>query len=167
MGDALYLVHRPSVWERLGFKGAYVPRPDADEQVPGYAPSWIICETFAYLDWRDRLRVLLSGRFMVQVALKTDVEVRRHSASSAVGVLPPDIMRVKWLGRWDARNRLLRLFRVMWERGQVGDGKGYSVKLSVGLGSTLLHWRRESDGWILAALGVRLHYRWSYGGRFV
>lgn len=163
--NAFYLVHCPTIWERLGFKGAYVPRPNEDEQAPGYAPSWMMCDTFVYLDWRDRLRVLWSGRIMVQVAIKTDVVVHKHSATSAIGILPPAGVRVRWIGRYDPGNRLLRLVRVMWEHGQAGNG-GYSVKLSLGLCPTLFRWLREGDGWLLTVAGIRLHYRRSYGGRF-
>lgn len=76
-------------------------------------------------------------------------------------------VRFKWVIRYDPGNRLLRIGRVMWERGTVGDGQGYSVKLSLGLRPTLFRWRREGDGWLLTVLGVRPHLRRSYGGRFV
>ena len=75
--------------------------------------------------------------------------------------------RVKWVGRWDAGNQLLRLCRVMWTVGQPGDGKGHSVKMSLGLRPSLFRWCRENDGWLLTVLGVRLHLRRSFGGRFV
>ena len=164
--DAFYLVHRPTIWERLGFGACLAPRPDADEHAEGFEPSWIVCTTHVHLDWRDRLRVLVSGHLMVDLALKTDVPVKRHSASSVMGVMPPSEPRVKWVGRLDRGNRLLRLFRVMWSVGQVGDGKGYSAKFSVGLRPTLFRWRREGDGWLLTVLGIRLHMQRSYGGRF-
>jgi hypothetical protein len=76
-------------------------------------------------------------------------------------------MIFKWVGRYDPRNRLLRLCRLVWDRGIVGDGKGYSVKLSLGLRPALLHWRREWDGWLATLFGVRVHFCRSYGGRFV
>lgn len=77
--------------------------------------------------------------------------------------------RTRWkrVMRYDPGNRLLRIGRVMWERGTVGDGQGYSVKLSLGLRPTLFRWLREGDGWLLTVAGVRLHYRRSYGGRIV
>ncbi|WP_424140942.1 hypothetical protein [Roseomonas chloroacetimidivorans] len=77
-------------------------------------------------------------------------------------------LRWKRVGRYDASNRLLRVGRLMWERGVVGDGNGYSAKLSFGLSWRLLPLvRRERDGWLVRVLGLRLHYRRAYGGRFV
>lgn len=75
-------------------------------------------------------------------------------------------MRIKRVMRYDPTARLFRVVRVMWEQGVVGDGKGYSVKMSLGLRPQLWSWHRESDGWILTLLGVRVHWRKSYGGRF-
>jgi hypothetical protein len=59
---------------------------------------------------------------------------------------------------------MVRLFRVMWTRGTVGDGKGYSCKFSVAVRPTLFRWRRELGGWLLTLAGVRLHFDRSYGG---
>ena len=75
-------------------------------------------------------------------------------------------MKLKWVGRYDPSNRLLRIARLIYERGVVGDGKGYSAKFSVGLRPTLFMWRRESDGWLLTILGLRLHHMKAWGGRF-
>ncbi len=69
--------------------------------------------------------------------------------------------------RYDPRNHLLRIGRIMWERGTVGSEGSYSVKLTLGLRPSLLSWRRESTGWLLTVLGLRLHYDRSYGGRHV
>jgi hypothetical protein len=66
--------------------------------------------------------------------------------------------------RYDRRNRLLRLARVVWQRGIAGDGTGYSSKLSLALRPAAFAWRREWDGWLLTVAGVRLHYQRSYGG---
>lgn len=74
-------------------------------------------------------------------------------------------MQCKWIFRRDGS--VLRIVRLMWTRGTVGDGKGYSSKFTIGLCPRLLWYRRECDGWLLWLLGVRLHYRWSYGGIFV
>lgn len=80
--------------------------------------------------------------------------------------------RVKRVLRLDTIQRHFRLFRVMWERGIVGDGKGYSAKLAVGLEARLLRWetsyrvREPRHDWCVTLFGVRIHYARSYGGRF-
>jgi hypothetical protein len=59
--------------------------------------------------------------------------------------------------------------RWTWKRGVVGDGAGYSVKLSIGVWPVLGRWSRtrvwgqitELDATIL---GLRFHYQRSYGG---
>lgn len=68
---------------------------------------------------------------------------------------------------WSPLERKARLFRVMWERGAVGDGKGYSSKLAASFVPKLAEWRRYADGWRLTLAGLSLHYWRSYGGRFV
>jgi hypothetical protein len=73
---------------------------------------------------------------------------------------------LKRVMRYDSDNRMFRLFRIMWERGVVGDGNGYSAKVSLALTPRLFRWQREGDGWLLTFFGLRLHYRRSYGGRF-
>jgi len=43
--------------------------------------------------------------------------------------------RCKWVGRWDANERQLRLFRVMWERFEQGPDpvRCWSHKVSVSI----------------------------------
>ena len=76
-------------------------------------------------------------------------------------------LRARWIGRWDGCGRVLRLTRVMWERGTVGDGRGYSAKLTLGLRPKLFERGEEGCGWLLTVAGLRLHYQRSYGGRHV
>lgn len=71
-------------------------------------------------------------------------------------------MRLKTVFRRDGS--LFRLLRVTWVRGTVGDGQGYSAKLSFGLRPVLFRWRRELFGWIVIICGLRIHYDRSYGG---
>lgn len=75
-------------------------------------------------------------------------------------------IRIKRVMRWDDTIRTLRLCRVMWERGTVGDGQGYSSKLSFALTPKLFRWEREWAGWIVTILGIRIHHKRSYGGIF-
>lgn len=74
-------------------------------------------------------------------------------------------MKLVRVFRYDRSNRLLRIARLVWDRGEVGRG-GYSNKLSIGMRPCLATIRRECDGWIVTFLGVRLHYQRAYGGRF-
>lgn len=79
-------------------------------------------------------------------------DMRRHS------------LRARKLMRYDPGSKMLRVGRVVWQRGEVGDGQGYSTKLTLGLRPALFSWRRESRGWKLIVLGVRVHLDRSYGG---
>lgn len=89
-GGAFYAPpRRRTIWQRLGFGRARAPRPEADEYLEGFAPSWFVVGTYCHLDWRDRLRVLISGNLHVEQAVKTDVLIGRSRAHSAVSVLPP------------------------------------------------------------------------------
>ncbi len=59
------------------------------------------------------------------------------------------------------------LFRVCWETGTPGDGVGYSSKLSLAMSPNwfrVLTWERDDKE--LYLLGLRVHHRRSYGGRF-
>lgn len=69
---------------------------------------------------------------------------------------------------WSPQERLLRLGRIVWARGEPGkpDG-GYSASLSFGLTPKLFRWQRESGGWKLVLAGVRLHKSKSFGGWIV
>lgn len=73
-------------------------------------------------------------------------------------------LRVKRVMRFDEIQRHFRLLRIMWERGTLGGGYGYSVKLAFGLWPRLLGYDRTFS--ILTVLGLRIHYSRSYGGRF-
>jgi hypothetical protein len=76
-------------------------------------------------------------------------------------------MKLKPIFTWDGKKA--RLFRVIWNRGRVGDGKGYSAFLSLGLTPRLAAFSRIASFHELriTLLGLSLHYRRSYGGYFV
>lgn len=77
-------------------------------------------------------------------------------------------LRVKWVGRYDPSARMVRLGRIMWERGTIGDGEGYSAKLSLALRPVLFGWSRTAyPEWMLTVAGLRIHYQRAYGGRHV
>jgi hypothetical protein len=68
--------------------------------------------------------------------------------------------------RWSASERMLRLFRVVWNVGEAGDGRGYSAKVSVGLELRWFYFQREWQAWRLTVCGLHLSHRRHYGGRF-
>ena len=81
------------IWRRLGFGR----RPDfdiidwrCDEQLGGFAPGALVSETFVYVDFLDRLRVLLSGKIYIEVSTKTDALVEHSQSRSTFSVLAPN-----------------------------------------------------------------------------
>lgn len=74
-------------------------------------------------------------------------------------------MKFKRVLRYSPNERMLRLFRLTWDIGEVGFG-GVSHKISVGLQRSLLYFDRECDGWRATLLGFHVSHKRSYGGRF-
>lgn len=77
--------------------GRFFParRVEIPEDLEGYAPSYIMTRVISHLDWKDRLRVLCSGRLAVETQTKTDVVVNKMVSQSVVYVLPPSAGLVK------------------------------------------------------------------------
>lgn len=91
---AYYAEYRRTIWDRLGFRlAARAPRPEHEEEMPGFAPSWFVVGTRIRLDWKDRIRVLVSGNAHVDIAVKTDLMISKSQASSDFAVLPPGAHR--------------------------------------------------------------------------
>ncbi len=77
-------------------------------------------------------------------------------------------MKARLVFRRDGIQGFYRIARMLWTRGTVGDGRGYSAKLSLAVDWRLLDWGRDaSTDWRITLLGVRLHYCRSYGGIMV
>ena len=77
-------------------------------------------------------------------------------------------MKFKRIMRWDSREKKLRLFRIIWNRGEVGDGKGFSACFSVALVRKLFKFDTTIyDQVRVVIFGLSLHYMRSYGGKFV
>lgn len=76
-------------------------------------------------------------------------------------------MRFKSIMRFEPFQRKFRLFRVMWERGMVGDGVGYSAKVVLSLVPAIASYSINSSELRVTLFGLSLHYRRSYGGIFV
>jgi hypothetical protein len=76
-------------------------------------------------------------------------------------------LRWKTILRLDTIQRHFRIGRLAWERGIVGDGDGYSVKLAFGLWPRLFRWQRDARcDTLICIMGLRIHYSRSYGGRY-
>lgn len=73
-------------------------------------------------------------------------------------------LRFKRVLRVDRRARMIRLFRVLWQTGVVGDGRGYSAKLSFAIQAKLFQFERSFGEWLLVFCGLRIHRVRSYGG---
>ncbi len=75
-------------WRWLGFAEKHAARPDVPE-FKDYAEGWQIVASIWLLDWKDRLRVLISGRIMCHTAIKTLPAIERFTNTAAFSVLPP------------------------------------------------------------------------------
>ena len=74
---------------------------------------------------------------------------------------------IKPVFRYSASERMVRLLRLTWDRGNVGDGRGYSNKLSVGLQKSLFYFDKQVCGcWRMTLLGLHLSRQKSFGGHF-
>jgi len=71
-------------------------------------------------------------------------------------------MKLKLVLRVAPWSRHLRLFRVSWPRGLVGEG-GYSTMVSFGLKARIFYFGRDCEGWRIVFLGLRVHYERSRG----
>jgi hypothetical protein len=69
--------------------------------------------------------------------------------------------------RYSPNERVFRVGRLVWDTGNVGDGKGYSTKLSLALTPTLFRWYREPGHvWTLVLFGIRVQRTTAWGGRY-
>lgn len=76
-------------------------------------------------------------------------------------------MTFRWIFRFDAIQRHLRVARITWQRGRVGDGEGYSGKFSIALAPRVFEWSNlAAHDWCFTVFWLRLHYARSYGGVF-
>ena len=82
-----YLEYKPTLWDRLGFGHAYARLEDED--YPEMAEAFLHIDSYVHFDWKDRLRILLSGKVMLAVATKTNVFVEKAISVSSVKVLSP------------------------------------------------------------------------------
>lgn len=76
-------------WQRVANRFYPQHHEPAPEDLDGFAPSYMVTDVYVVLDWKDRLRLLVSGRLRVETRTKTDVIVRKTESTSVVNVLPP------------------------------------------------------------------------------
>lgn len=76
-------------WGALGF-GRNSARPPEDFKPEGMAEGYFIVATVTNWDWLDRLRILVSGRTHTEIAVVSDVMVRKMISFGANGVLKPN-----------------------------------------------------------------------------
>lgn len=76
-------------------------------------------------------------------------------------------LRFKRVMRRDGIQGHFRLFRAMWETGNVGDGDGHSNMVSVAAQPKLFGFERHGYAWMVIICGLRIHRKRSFGGRFV
>lgn len=77
----------PSLRERINWWLGFRVRPDMPG-IPDGVPYSSLCAT-AFLDWGDRLRLLVSGWLIFQCRLLTVPELERLHAECATCVAPP------------------------------------------------------------------------------
>lgn len=73
-------------------------------------------------------------------------------------------MKYKNVMTWDSGQKKFRVFRFLWQRGIVGDGFGYSAKLSFSIVAKLFSFTRGMFGWRLTVLGLQIHHLKAFGG---
>lgn len=73
-------------WSRLMYRlFPPAPRPRID----GDARTFLTTNIYVSVDWRDRVRLLVSGRAFIQVVTYTDIEVQQAESVSAFSVEAP------------------------------------------------------------------------------
>lgn len=68
-------------------------KPGGDDGDPAFAPGEAITGCNVTLDWKDRLRLLVSGRFNVETRLRTDVPVARMASRVQFNATPPKFLQ--------------------------------------------------------------------------
>ena len=79
-------------------------------------------------------------------------------------------MKIKFVNRYDKCARILRLFRVVWHNEKPYEkikGQWLSKKFSMALSPKLFNIQNKPDSFSICILGLRFHYKISYGGYLV
>lgn len=75
------------LWWRLGF-GARV-QPSLGPPKEGFSDSYVHAGIYFDVTWRDRLRILVSGKLYIGIAVRMDVAPTKVETISNLSVLPP------------------------------------------------------------------------------
>ncbi len=88
-------LRRPWTWkDKLRCK-LFPPQHCGLPEAPPTHKDVLVCRVTSELSWRDRLRVLATGRIRVESRTVTENLIGRHITRSVFSALPP-----KW---WDSR----------------------------------------------------------------
>jgi hypothetical protein len=66
------------------------PQGDDIFDLEGYAEGFVNIECCTHVDFRDRLRLLISGKVTQRILVKTDVVVGKVMSISTFSVMPPN-----------------------------------------------------------------------------
>ena len=66
-------------------------------------------------------------------------------------------MKLRWIGRVNRREKMVRVCSVLW--GTHPKDGGHKRRLSVALWPRLFKFWREYDAWFLTIAGVRVHFK--------
>lgn len=86
MNQELCQEFKPTLRFKLGrllFPSTHKPKIENDNR------TYITTQIHARVDWLDRLRLLISGRFKVEVITYTDIEVKEAESVSSFEVQAP------------------------------------------------------------------------------
>ena len=110
-------------------------------------------------DWQKRTKSMQCHNDLAEIIQVSPIS---HKGTTAMKF---HNLKYKSVFRVDTIQRHFRLFRFLWQRGVVGDGSGYSAKLSVGFVAQIISFNRDTKtDWQVVLTGVRIHYCRSYGG---
>ncbi len=73
---------KPTIWHRLGFGHAGIAPWNDDDDA-----HYIVNDTVVVFDWRDRLRILVTGRIHVTARTRTETEVKHVETRAACKVM--------------------------------------------------------------------------------
>jgi len=76
-------------WSWFGYGYRRAPDMSDLEDVEGFAPAYLEVEITVLMDWRDRLRALVSGKIAVVTRVKTDQPIKQHVTRCQFSVLRP------------------------------------------------------------------------------
>jgi hypothetical protein len=78
---------RERFWRWLGFTEPI--GPEMPDEMEGYAAGYLMHEVTIVLDWKDRLRALISGTARIRIKAFTDVRISRSWSRAEMRFLPP------------------------------------------------------------------------------